>query len=226
MLIAEAFLVTKLSRKTLGWQVAACRLLPRMKQYFLKRTAISVFFSSIILLLMYSQQAISKEEPEAKTLQAEAPKTAALKMPEALRTAGFVKFADMIQAAGLTEALENDGPFTCFAPTDEAVKAVPEETAKKLASDPKGEFAISWIKYHFLKGDALKHQHLMNMPGAKGYSNQDLILWVTNGKISINREGELTRFDIEAANGVIHETNKTLDAADEARVFQKKPANE
>lgn len=167
---------------------------------------------------LHGQQAAPKEE----AVEAAKSETASLKMPEALAKAGFTKFAAMLHAAGLTEDLEKDGPFTCFAPTDEAVEAMPEETAKKIAADPKGEFAISWIKYHFVKGLALRHEHLMQIAGANGYGNQYLRVWVTAGQISINRVCELTRFDIASANGVIHETNRVLDVEDEMKVNQRK----
>jgi uncharacterized surface protein with fasciclin (FAS1) repeats len=143
-------------------------------------------------------------------------------MPEALAKAGFTKFAAMIQAAGLTEDLEKDGPFTCFAPSDDAIQSMPDEVLKKINDDPKGEFAVSWIKYHFVKGDALKQEHLMNLPGVISYSDHALVVWVSDEKISINRVCELTRFDIEAANGVIHGCSRVLNVEDEPKALQRK----
>jgi len=189
------------------------------------------FSCSITLLMIFSasclhgQQDFPKEETDPGTIVAAQPETASLKMPEALAKAGFTKFAGMIEAAGLKEDLEQDGPFTCFAPTDDAIQSMPEEVLKKISEDPKGELTVAWIKYHFVKGVALKHEHLMKIPGANGYADRYLRVWVTPEKIAINRVCELTRFDIEAANGVIHESSRVLDVEDEVRVFQKNADN-
>lgn len=149
--------------------------------------------------------------------------TATLKMPAALAAAGFTKFAAAIEAAGLTEALEDDGPFTCFAPSDKAFDAMPDETRKMLKETPAGEESQAWIKYHFVKGVALKRDDLQRVPGADGFADKYLRVWVTPGKITINRVCEVTRFDIKAGNGLIHEVSRVLDAADEFKGYQKKP---
>jgi uncharacterized surface protein with fasciclin (FAS1) repeats len=145
-----------------------------------------------------------------------------LKMPAALAAAGFTRFAAAIEAAGLTKTLEDDGPFTCFAPSDKAFNAMPDETRKLLKENPAGEDAQAWIKYHFVKGVALKRDDLTKIPGANGFADKYLRVWVTPGKISINRVCEVTRFDIRAGNGFIHEVDRVLDAEDEIKMFQKK----
>lgn len=180
-------------------------------------------FTAILSLAMVGQQALAKEEAEPNEAEVVESKTASLKMPEALRAEGFLKFAEMIEAAGLTEEFIDDGPFTCFAPTDEAVKAMSEEIAKKITDDPKGEFAVAWIKYHFVKGFAYKQEHLMKAANTTTIIGRPLVIWVTPGKITMNRKCLLTRMDIQAANGIIHETNEVLDAEDEGKVHLRKP---
>lgn len=150
------------------------------------------------------------------------PKAGSLKMPQALAAAGFTKFAAAIEAAGLTKALEDDGPFTCFAPSDAAFDAMPDDTRKLLKENPASEHAQAWIKYHFVKGVAIKRADLEKIPGANGFAGKYLRVWVSKGKITINRICEITRFDIVAANGVIHEVARVLDADDEMKVYQKK----
>lgn len=144
------------------------------------------------------------------------------RIPQALAAAGFTKFAAVIEAAGLTKALEDDGPFTCFAPSDEAFDAMPDETRKLLKESPAGDQAQAWIKYHFIKGVALKHEDLEKTPGADGFAGRYVRIWVSKGKITINRICEITRFDVVAANGMIHEVARVLDAEDESKAFQKK----
>lgn len=164
-----------------------------------------------------------QEANPAPVEHAAAADTSTLKMPAALAAAGFVKFAAAVQAAGLSATLEEEGPFTCFAPTDKAFDAMPEETKKLLKENPAGEEAQAWIKYHFVKGVALKQQDLQRIPGANGLADKYLRVWVTPGKISINRVCEITRFDLIALNGIIHEVDRSLDAEDEWKVHQKKP---
>lgn len=161
----------------------------------------------------------SKDSSTSQTVVSE---SAELKMHAALSAAGFSKFAAAIEAAGLMEALQGEGPFTCFAPTDEAFDAMPDETKTLLKEQPASESAQAWVKYHFIKGLALNRDDLEKIADVKGYADKELIVWVTSGKIAINRVCEVTRFDIEAENGVIHEVSRALDATDEPKVFQIK----
>lgn len=176
------------------------------------------FFAPILFLLLipytagfvFSEQEVNPAPGEL----AVAADTSTLKMPAALAAAGFVKFAAAVQAAGLSATLEEDGPFTCFAPTDKAFDAMPEETKKLLKKKPAGEEAQAWIKYHFIKGRA-KRQDLEKMAGTFGLADKYLRVWVTPGKISMNRVCEITRFDIIAVNGIIHEIDRVLDETDD-----------
>ena len=192
-----------------------------MKRFHLR------FFTPILFsLLIPCTAGFVFSEQEAKPAPAElaaAADTSTLKMPAALAAAGFVKFAAAVQAAELTATLEEEGPFTCFAPTDKAFDAMPEETKKLLKENPTGEEAQTWVKYHFVKGVALKHQDLQRIPGADGLADKYLRVWVTPGKITINRVCEVTRFDLTALNGIIHEVDRSLDAEDELKVNHKKP---
>jgi uncharacterized surface protein with fasciclin (FAS1) repeats len=176
--------------------------------------SLTTLASILVAVALIPRPAIAVEET--------APKAESLRIPQALAAAGFTKFAAAIEAAGLTETLEEDGPFTCFAPSDEAFDAMPDETRKMLKETPAGEHAQAWIKYHFVKGVAIKRDDLMKIPGANGFADKYLRVWVPPGKITINRICEITRFDIVAANGVIHGVARVLDAEDEMKVYQKK----
>jgi len=164
--------------------------------------------------------AVGQAKPQAAE-SAAIQDTASLKLPAALAASGFTKFAAMIEAAGLTETLEEEVPFTCFAPANEALDAIPEQRRKKLSANPKGEDTVAWIKYHFVRGLALKHDDLLKVPGANGFAGRYIRIWVTSGKIAINRVCELTRFDIAAANGVIHQSSRALEADDGTRMFHQ-----
>jgi uncharacterized surface protein with fasciclin (FAS1) repeats len=152
----------------------------------------------------------SKPVPAEVTAPAD---TATLKMPAALAAAGYTKFVAALKAAELTETLEAEGPFTCFAPTDKAFDAMPEEIKKLLAESPTSDMAQKWVKYHFIKC-AAKRSELMKMAVVFGLAEKPLQIWVTPESISINRVCEITRFDIVAQNGIIHGVERVLNADD------------
>lgn len=175
------------------------------------------------LLICGTEILLSKDEikPSLKSHN-RISETITLKIPAALFNAGYVKFAAAVQAAGLTATLEEEGPFTCFAPSDKAFDRMPEKTKKLLEENPMGEDSKAWIKYHFVKDVALTRDDLGKIPGANGFADKYLRVWVTPEKITINRICEVTRFDIKAANGIIHEVSRVLDADDEMKAIQKK----
>jgi uncharacterized surface protein with fasciclin (FAS1) repeats len=147
----------------------------------------------------------------ALSAEKKAPDTSALKMPQALAAAGFKKFAASIEASGLVETLEAEGPFTCFAPSDEAIAAMPEDWLNLIEKNPKDKSVIRWIQYHFVTGMALDRDQLMKVPGAHTLGKQYLRIWVTPGKIAINRTAPISRFDIRTANGIIHQIEGALE---------------
>lgn len=175
-----------------------------------------IFFSLLIpfttCFVLSEQEAVLAPVQVAVTVD-----TSTLKIPAALSAAGFVKFAAAVQAAGLSATLEEEGPFTCFAPTDKAFDAMPEEIKKLLKESPKSEKAKEWIMYHFIKSEiAVKRKNLEETGAlANSLGDKPRVIWVTTGKISVNRICEITRFDIVALNGIIHELNRVLDADDE-----------
>jgi uncharacterized surface protein with fasciclin (FAS1) repeats len=176
----------------------------------------------LILIACLAQTAFTMNEPiDAASPDATHPETSALSIPEALVAAGFTKFAKAIESAGLTGTLQGKGPFTCFAPSDEAFAAMPDKIKKLLKEDPAGEQAQAWIKYHFTEGVALKRDDLMEIPGAVSFSGHHMLVWVSLDKISINRICEIIRSDIVAANGVIHGVDRVLDTEDEKAVYQR-----
>lgn len=172
----------------------------------------AVLLSLLITFTVESVLADQEKKP-ATTGQAKPADTSTLKLPAALEAAGYRKFAAAVEAAGLKEALEADGPYTCFAPTDKAFDAMPDETKKLLTENPKSENAQLWIKYHVIK-TSVKRSDLMKMGVVFGLAEKPIRIWVTPEQISINSVCEITRFDIAANNGTIHEVQRVLNSAD------------
>jgi len=117
----------------------------------------------------------------------------------AVANGSFTTLVAAVQAAGLVEALKGDGPFTVFAPTDEAFAALPEGTVEALLNDIPTLTAI--LTYHVVPGAVMS-----------GDLSEGLTAATLNGaEVSFSLEGGVTvnganvvMADIAASNGVIH----------------------
>ena len=111
----------------------------------------------------------------------------------------FTTLVAAVEAAGLVETLKGDGPFTVFAPTDEAFAALPEGTVEGLLEDPEALAAI--LTYHVVPG-AVMSGDLSDGMTATTVNGADITI-TTEGGVMVNGANVVTA-DIEASNGVIH----------------------
>jgi uncharacterized surface protein with fasciclin (FAS1) repeats len=111
----------------------------------------------------------------------------------------FTTLVAAVQAAGLVETLKSEGPFTVFAPTDEAFAALPEGTVEALLADPEALAAI--LTYHVVAGKVMSGDLTDGMMAAT--VNGAEITIGTMGGVTINGANVIAA-DIEATNGVIH----------------------
>ena len=109
------------------------------------------------------------------------------------------------EAANLTGVLYNDGPFTLFAPTDDAFAALPDDTVKNLLKNPKELTMV--LKYHLVKGNIFSGD----------LSNGSSVATLLGSPVSINtidgllvNNAKIIQADMEASNGVIHAIDKVL----------------
>lgn len=122
----------------------------------------------------------------------------------AVAAGSFKTLVSAVQAAGLESALRAQGPFTVFAPTDDAFKKVPDFLLSKLVTAPyKTELGLI-LKYHVLAAkvpaaDVLgKKQDVDTLLGAK------LTVDGSGGKVVLNGSSNVATADVMASNGVIH----------------------
>lgn len=115
----------------------------------------------------------------------------------AKRAGDFATLLTAIEAANLTALLEGDGPFTLFAPTDAAFRALPEGALQALLADK--EKLIEVLKYHLVPGRVSSTDVLMSRT-LKTASDQALP----------TSELRVIRADVKAGNGVIHVVEKVL----------------
>jgi uncharacterized surface protein with fasciclin (FAS1) repeats len=108
--------------------------------------------------------------------------------------------------AGLVDTLKGDGPFTVFAPTDEAFAKVPEETLNALLRDRAKLKEV--LLYHVVQGKVMAAD-AVKLDSAKTVQGQPIMIKAQGGKVMINN-AQVTPADIKASNGVIHVINSVL----------------
>ena len=114
-------------------------------------------------------------------------------------------FTKLISDAGLTETLKGTGPYTVFAPTDDAFKAVPAKTLDGLAKDK--ALLTSVLTYHVLPG-TVTSASVANGP-VKTVQGAPIALYKSGTFVTVE-EAVITTPDIAASNGVIHIVDKVL----------------
>lgn len=107
-----------------------------------------------------------------------------------------------VQAADLVEVLQGDGPFTVFAPTNEAFAKLPEGTVENLLKPENKDQLIAVLTYHVVPGKVMSGDLSDNM-NATTVQGTDVNIRVNNYGVSVNG-ARVVQADIEATNGVVH----------------------
>ena len=130
-----------------------------------------------------------------------------LDIVETAATAGtFNTLTAALQAAGLVETLKDAGPFTVFAPTDEAFAKLPKGTLEALLKDKKKLTGI--LTYHVVPGSVMA-KDVVTLKTAKTVNGQAVKISMMDGKVMLNN-AHVTSTDIIATNGVIHVIDTVL----------------
>jgi len=119
----------------------------------------------------------------------------------AVEAGSFTTLATALQAAGLVDVLKGEGPFTVFAPTDEAFAKLPEGTVEALLADTEALTRV--LTYHVVPG-AVKAETVVTLSEAATVEGSMVQIEVVDGKVILNGSSTVTATDIEASNGVIH----------------------
>ena len=106
------------------------------------------------------------------------------------------------KAAGLVETLKSEGPFTVFAPTDEAFGKIPAGTIQELLKPENKEKLAAILTYHVVSGKVLA-KDVVEMTSASTVNGQKATIKVVDGKVMIDG-AQVVKTDIECDNGVIH----------------------
>lgn len=125
----------------------------------------------------------------------------------ALSSGKFSTLAAALGAAGLIETLKGKGPFTVFAPTDEAFAKIPPETLSALLRPENRKKLTAILTYHVIAGKVLA-KDVVNLKTARTVQGQELTIDASDG-VRINDATVITA-DVEATNGVIHVIDSVL----------------
>jgi len=124
----------------------------------------------------------------------------------AVAAGSFKTLAKALTEAGLIETLKSKGPFTVFAPTDEAFAKLPKGTVDALLKDKMKLTAI--LTYHVVPG-AVRAADAAKLTTAKTVNGQSIKISAKDGVVMIN-DAKVIQADIETANGVIHVIDKVI----------------
>ena len=125
----------------------------------------------------------------------------------AVGAGSFTTLVAAVQAAGLVDTLKGEGPFTVFAPTDEAFAALPEGTVESLLLPENKDQLVAILTYHVIAGKVMSTD-LTNEMMAPTVQGSDITI-MTEGGVTVNGANVVTA-DIEASNGVIHVIDSVL----------------
>ena len=121
----------------------------------------------------------------------------------------FTTLVAALQAAGLVDTLKGDGPFTVFAPTDDAFKKLPAGTVDTLLKPENLAKLKNILLYHVVSGK-LMAADVVKLTSAKTVLGQDITITVKDGKVYLNGNVQIIITDIPASNGVIHVIDAVL----------------
>lgn len=150
----------------------------------------SLFFVLVAVLAFGSVQAISDSDKNKDIVDT------------AVSAGSFNTLVAAVQAAGLEETLRGEGPYTVFAPTDEAFAALPDGTVEMLLLPENKDKLVAILTYHVVPGKVTSAD-VLKVKEAKSVNGKGIPIAVKDGKVHVDNATVVTA-DIMASNGVIH----------------------
>lgn len=127
----------------------------------------------------------------------------------AVAAGGFKTLVAAVKAAGLAETLKGTGPFTVFAPTDEAFAKLPAGTVETLLKPENKAKLTDILTYHVVSGN-VSAKSVMTMKKATALNKKDIMIEVKGESVTLNSSTMVSKADIECSNGVIHVIDTVL----------------
>ncbi len=126
----------------------------------------------------------------------------------AVQAGQFKTLAAALEAAGLVSTLKGAGPFTVFAPTDEAFAKLPAGTVENLLKPENKQQLIEILTYHVVTGKVMAAD-VAGIDEAKSVNGKMIDIEVDGSIVKVN-DAAVTAVDIAASNGVIHVIDKVI----------------
>ncbi len=120
----------------------------------------------------------------------------------AVSAGDFKTLAAALKAAGLVDTLKGPGPFTVFAPTDEAFAKLPAGTVDDLLKPENHDKLVAILTYHVVPGKVMA-KDVVKLHEAKTVNGKDVKIMTEGGKVMVDN-ANVTKTDIACSNGVIH----------------------
>ncbi len=121
----------------------------------------------------------------------------------------FETLVAAVKAADLVDTLKGDGPFTVFAPTDEAFAALPEGTLDALLKPENKDQLIAVLTYHVVPGKVMASDIAGKTMAVDTVQGSAIQVDAASGGVRVN-DANVVSADVEATNGVIHVIDKVI----------------
>ena len=121
----------------------------------------------------------------------------------AVAAGSFNTLAAALKAAGLVDALKGDGPFTVFAPTDEAFAKLPKGTVETLLKPENKSKLVDILTYHVVSG-SVPAKTAVTLSKATALNKKAISLGLKGDSLYLNGSAKVIKADVNASNGVIH----------------------
>lgn len=148
------------------------------------------YILSIAALFVFAPLAVSAQTAKADIVDT------------AVSAGSFNTLVAAVKAAGLVETLKGKGPFTVFAPTDEAFAKLPAGTVEMLIKPENKDKLIAILTYHVVAGE-VKAADVVKLKSAKTVNGKEVKIMVMDGKVMVDN-ANVVKTDIMTSNGVIH----------------------
>ena len=176
--------------------------------YLINKT-VGIAIAATTLLVSVPTFAQTTNAPKPHTIPTA--KTASTIVEIASANSSLKTLVTAIKAAGLVETLSGQGPFTVFAPTNTAFKALPKGTLEKLLKPENKATLVKILTYHVVPGSVTSKT--IKAGGVKTVEGASANIQVKKGRVTIDK-ARVTKTDIKASNGVIHLIDKVLRPPD------------
>ncbi len=153
------------------------------------KSKFGALFASVALALFVAAMPASANVNETKDI-----------VDTAVGAGSFNTLVTAVKAAGLVETLKGKGPFTVFAPTDEAFAKVPKEALEGLLKNPEALKKV--LLYHVVAGNVMA-KDVVKLKSAKTVQGSSAKVTVKDGNVMIDN-AHVVKTDIACSNGVIH----------------------